>query len=85
MVLSFSSSGKSQKETVISKVFIDVESTTTRQIPFINALFVRKLMPELSCGERLIVEPDLPHKVHPTVRLAVVAFFGTSGRLFVCN
>lgn len=47
MVLSFSSSGKSQKETVISKVFIDVESTTTRQIPFINAPFVRKIMPEL--------------------------------------
>lgn len=45
-----SSYGKSQKETVISKVFIDVKSTTTRQIPFINALFVRKVMPESWCG-----------------------------------
>lgn len=46
-ISSFSNSGKSQKETVISKVFIDVKSTTTRQIPFINALFVREMMPEL--------------------------------------
>lgn len=25
--------------------------------------------------ERLIVEPDLPHKVHPTVKLDFVTFF----------
>ena len=31
----------------MNKVFIDVKFTTTRQIPFINALFVRKMMPEL--------------------------------------
>ena len=39
-----------QKEAVISKVFIDVKPTTTGQIPFINALFVRKMMPKLQCG-----------------------------------
>ena len=39
-----------QKEAVISKVFIDVKPTTTRQITFINALFVRKMMPKLQCG-----------------------------------
>ena len=41
----------SQKEAVTSKVFIDVKPTTTRQIPLINALFVRKMMPKLRCGE----------------------------------
>lgn len=40
----------SQKEAVISKVFIDVKPTTTRQVPLINALFVRKMMPKLRCG-----------------------------------
>lgn len=32
------------------------------------------------------MEPDLPPKVHPTVKLDSVAFFffGTNGRLFVC-
>lgn len=82
---------KLQKETVISKVFIDVKSTPTRQTPFINALFVRRMMPELWCAERRIVEPDLPHKGHSTVKLDFVDFFfppqgwwvaGTNGRLF---
>lgn len=37
---------KSQKETVISKVFMDVKSPTARQIPFVNVFFVRKVVPE---------------------------------------
>lgn len=73
-ILSFSSSGKSQKETVISKVFIDVKSTTTRQIPFINALLWGKWCQNYDVGEASM-EPDLPPKVHPTVKLDFVAFF----------
>lgn len=32
-----------------------------------------------------MVEPDLPHKMHPTVKLDFVAFFCTNGKPFICN
>jgi hypothetical protein len=72
---------KSQKETVISNVFMDVKSTTTRQIPFINALFVRKVLPEFYMGETLVGSQIITRC--PTIDFSFAAFWNS--RPFVCN
>lgn len=62
-MVSFIKLWKPSQEAVISKVFIDVKPTTTRQMPLIIALFVGENDVKLQCRKADNGAEDAPHSV----------------------